>query len=81
MGFNLESCLYRQGNLEWCFQSSLVLNTDVYVGKLKAVLGKFKDQERFAQIYERIDSNAKWIEKNMPEVEAWLDAEMTKMSV
>jgi hypothetical protein len=50
------------------------LNNDVYIGKLKTVLGKFKNQDRFAKVYEKIEKNAIWIEKNLPEAKAWLGA-------
>jgi hypothetical protein len=60
----------------WYFQNSLVLNNDAYITKLKTVLGKFEeDQDQFSDVYKRIEENAKWIEKNLPEAEAWLGAE------
>jgi hypothetical protein len=49
------------------------LNNDVYIGKLKTVLGKFEDQNQFSEIYKKIEENAKWIEENLPQVEAWLE--------
>jgi hypothetical protein len=57
------------------------LNNDVYIGKLKTVLGKFENQNQFTEVYKKIEENAKWIEDNLAQTEAWLGADPSALKL
>jgi hypothetical protein len=71
--------VHRNKRLDYFFSRSIVLNNDVYIGKLKTLFSKFKEQVTLKLVYDKIEENQKWIAENLKEVQDWLDAKLVEL--
>jgi hypothetical protein len=60
--------------VHYFYLGSQVINSKTVIERLKAVLNKIGSSDNFTFVYQQIDKNWKWIEKNLKDVDAWLDS-------
>lgn len=61
-----------------------MFNSEENIEKLMSIMRMVEEKnnltgDEFADVLKEIEKNQKWLEKNLKDVEAWLDTEILKM--